>query len=740
MTAGARRISRLRRIGFLLAFLPLFAALRSADWLAPKLRRRCPRPDHSRSLTAGITVVVPERGTPDLLATTLNALAAACAAIDEPVQVIVVVNGTPETDYAQLRADHPRFEWQFHARPLGYNGAICAGLAAARHDWTYLLNSDMRLDRRALAELLPYRQPQLFAITSQIFFEDPDRRREETGWSDFHAHHDTPVVYEREPDEGSLARGNLYPGGGSSLFQTVLLRRYASQSHEYQPFYWEDADWGVRAWNEGFEVLFCPTSHAWHQHRATVKRFYPAAEVDRVVARNARWFDLRHAWTALSPIEQIRRIAASDSHHWSEFYGVGRAWRTFRLRLAARRAQLRGLRYDRITTDRFYAPRPTPSPGAPQRPRVLLVSPFALFPPAHGGARRIAELVTRLAERVDFIVLGDERSLYSPASEPWLRSVRATHLVEGRGDRQSEQPLDLAQRMQRHAWPALRDELERLIALYDPDIVQVEFMELALLTDRRAQTPGRRPRWLLALHDVYLEGGDGDREQVEAIARFDAVTACSREDLRLLAHPHGVLIGNGAVDRRASYTSSPDAPHLLFMGPFRYAQNREGILDFLDLAWPRLKTQFPGLTLTILGGVESAEAAAADDRLRQTGVTVVSTFVDPAPYLAACALTINPQSAIRGSSIKLIESLLAGRVCVSTADGARGFADDGLHGLVIANDIEAMAEPLAQLLADATNRRHLERLDDQELGLHTWTALADDQFALYRRLIGGLPT
>jgi GT2 family glycosyltransferase len=740
-----RRISPLARALFLLRFLPLYAAMVVADWLAPKLPRRWPQPRRERKTAQGISVIVPERGTPGTLAVTLDALAAACAILDEPVQVVIIVNGANPMAYNDLRQRHDstsalvpgrtsqiEWLWEFHEKPLGYDGAIAAGLARARHPWTYLLNSDMRLAPDALAKLLPYRQPQVFAVTSQIFFEDASRRREETGWSDFHPHHDKPIVYERTPEAGTLARGNLYPGGGSSLCRTEQLRRYVADAHEYHPFYWEDADFGLRAWNEGWEVLFCPTSHAWHGHRGTVNRFYAPDEIERVIARNAQWFDMRHAWTQVSPIEHIRRIAARAPEHWSEFAGVVRALRTFRLRLRAQRTRALGLRYDRITQDSYYGAQPDRA----ERPRVLLVTPFALFPPAHGGARRIAELVARLADKVDFILLGDERSLYSLASEPWLKHVRATHLIEGRGDRPTDAPLTLAERMQRHAWPEMRQKLERMIALYDPDVVQVEFMELALLADRREG----RARWLLALHDVYLagDGGGGDAAQIAALQRFDVVSACSNEDIALLPNTKAHLIGNGAIDRRSGALPSPQTPlRLLFMGPFRYTQNREGILAFLDQAWPALKRQFPDLRLSILGGAESKAIAENEPRLTQDGVDLVSAFVDPTPYLAECTLSINPQYDIRGSSIKLIESLLARRVCVSTAAGARGFAREGLQGLVTADDIAGMAAPIARLLADAAHRHRLENADDALLDTHTWDAVAADQLALYRLLQQG---
>jgi glycosyltransferase involved in cell wall biosynthesis len=265
--------------------------------------------------------------------------------------------------------------------------------------------------------------------------------------------------------------------------------------------------------------------------------------------------------------------------------------------------------------------------------------------------------------------------------------------------------------------------------------VQVEFMELAALGAVRSG----RARWLLALHDVYLSGDAGDAAQLEAIRRFDALTVCSAEDAALLPRElASTQVGNGAIDRRVTYRASSANPlRLLFMGPFRYAQNREGILEFIETAWPALRVRFPDLLLTILGGSESAAIAAADARLRQPGIELIAAFVDPAEHLEKCTLSINPQRAIRGSSIKLIESLLAGRICVSTRDGARGFADAQLEGLVLADDIGAMAGPIASLLADDAERRRRERADNARLDAYTWDAMAQRQLAVYEQLTQG---
>ncbi|HZX92177.1 MAG TPA: glycosyltransferase [Rudaea sp.] len=741
-----------RRVGTLARMsrcVPLGLALAAAGLLARR-RARGPQPSPSAQWKPGLSVVVPDRGTPDLLAETLEALMRALARVDEPAEVIVIVNGAARGDYAALCTKYPMADWQFHQRALGFNGAIAAGLKRAHHDWTYLLNSDMRLEPDALLEVLAQRRPWVFAIASQIFFTDPNRRREETGWSDFRPNALTPEVYERDPGPAArMVRGSLYPGGGSSLCRTRTLRPYVRGSADYRPFYWEDADWGVRAWADGWEVLFCPTSRAWHQHRGTIRRYYETAEVDRVIGRNALLFDLRHAWSGRRAGALLRAVAATDARSRAELSGIGTAWRVFCARLGTLRARQRGLRFETLPLDRWYDPAAAPARlPTPRRPRVLLVSPFALFPPAHGGARRVAELIARLRDRVDFLLLGDEGSLYGVEAEPWIDGMLAARFVEGRGDQRGVM-LPLEQRLERHVWPGLAEALQRMIDRYDPDIVQVEFMELAGL----AATRHGRAKWLLALHDVYLSGNQpsspqpsalspdteaaSDAAQRAAMELFDTLTVCSAEDAALLPVSAPVtLIGNGATDRRNAYRPSPDSPRLLFMGPFRYAQNRNGILEFLASSWPVLRDRFPDLVLTILGGAESAEIAAAEPNLRQPGIELVTAFVDPAAYLDQCTLTINPQRDIRGSSIKLIESLLAGRVCVSTSDGARGFSECGLEGLVLAPAIAAMEAPIAALLADHGERRRRERCDDARLDAFTWNTMADRQFDLYRQLLG----
>ena len=711
----------------MLRFLPLYLAMRLAGVAAALPPKPRWKPKQHRSCGPGISVIVPERGTPDLLADTLAGLAAALQAIEEPHQVVVMVNGAAESLYAHLREAHPGFEWQFDAQPLGYNGAIAAGLRSARHDWVYLLNSDMRLAPDALSALLPWRQDGVFALASQIHFADAARRREETGWSDARIHEGGVEMFERLPPASPFPRGSLYAGGGASLFRRDLLRRYVGDSAVYNPFYWEDAEWGARAWADGWEVLFCPESNATHQHRGTVNRFHASDEVERVFARNGMQFELRQHWTRLTSRTSLGVIGWLADTSQRELGSLATALGVLRRRHAARRTRDRGLDFA-TRTDRWY-----PQPLRPGFPRLLLVTPFAIDPPAHGGARRVVELARRLSSEYDVILLSDESSGYGD-DDAWSAGLSSVHLVEGRGDQPGQAMQDLDTRLRRHIHERLRDEMRRLLAVYKPDVVQVEFMELAGLAELRE---GGAP-WCIDLHDVYLDGGADDALQRRLLSGYDVLCACSEEDAAQLSDPRALLVRNGATDRLATARASRGA-NVLFMGPFRYAPNREGIEAFLREAWPRLRERVPGATLTILGGSESS-AHRYDALYRSAGVQLIDRYVDPAPWLDACALTINPQRGIRGSAVKVAESLLAARCCVSTVEGGRGFADLDAAGLRLVDGVAAMAEVAAELLLRTDDRHACERPAPEVASALGWQGAAERLLDRYRDLRGTMRT
>jgi GT2 family glycosyltransferase len=284
----------------------LYGILLLTKWLV-SLIRLFPPDDvrHLGAWTPGISIIIPERANPKMLAECLTHLFQAAKPLTEPWEIIIVVNGNALSDYQTLINQYPEIRWLHSPQPLGFVSAIRKGVKVAKYDWVYLLNNDMTLDKAALLEILKQRAPQVFAIASQIFFPDKTRRRQETGLTDFRFENGRMQTTHRLPlEEEAPVRGTLYAGAGSSLFRRQLLLHQLNQYDPYHPFYWEDVEWGIRAWREGYEVLFCFTSKAWHRHRATISQFFTPEEVERVFQRNGIQCELHNFLTSRS-IKQI---------------------------------------------------------------------------------------------------------------------------------------------------------------------------------------------------------------------------------------------------------------------------------------------------------------------------------------------------------------------------------------------------------------------------------------------------
>lgn len=699
---GTSRRQRLR-------LLPLYLAVRLADALAPWVPARRSTP--ATPWPEGITVVIPERDAPQMLADALAALHAALARVREPVQVIVVANGSTEATYGPLAQRYPAIEWIVSEAPLGFAQAIERGLARVRHGATYLLNNDMLLAPDALAHVMAHRSPGRFAVASQIFQRSADGRREETGCTDWYVDRSGVHLFHAEPRAGAPdVVPQLAASGGATLFRTSLLRRYLPASRAYDPFYWEDAEWGVRAWRGGHEVVFCAASHATHRHRATTARFYAPDTLAHIVERNRVLFDLRHAASRRTAAQALSAVCDLPYESQRALSRLRCAAGVLRWRLAQRRAPQPmsppsfddGHGNSRIGSS--YSFRLLDARTAATLPRVLYVAPFAVFPPRHGGARRVAAWVRGMKHDHAVSVLGDESALYDPRSLADFDGLAHVRLVQ-RDDRATT-GTDLATRMRAHCHTALRDALRAAIRDWRPAVVVVEHAELAPLVRERREGV----RFVLDLHDAYgpsdFAAAADARAFADDLAAYDAIFTCSDEDRALVDHRNIVVLPNGADAAVAPRPSSGSG--LLFVGPFRYGPNRDGILRFLRDVWPAVLARVPAATLTILGGDEGRDLVAREPLLQQPGVCVHGHRDDVPTLLAACALAINPLAGIRGSAVKLAETLAAGRVCVSTREGARGFTGTRCDALVIVDDVGAMRDPVLRLLEDADERHRRE--------------------------------
>ena len=279
----------------------------------------------------GLSILIPEWDNAQELGACLESVREASRQWTEPFEAIVVVNGSPESDYRRLRQAHPDVRWRFYEKPLGFGGAVRAGLRVVRYGGVYLLNSDVVLEPSALRVLAPQRAGGTFSVASQIILKDTTRFRDETNWSTLLVEAGLAAIHDWIP-RSEVPVPSFYSGGGASLFRARLLRRFLD-APAYDPFYWEDVEWGWRARKLGYDSWYSPSSVAHHTRRATIGRHYSPETVDSIFRRNALLFQLRNFTTAGSLERVFDEIARAPEAAGAYFLEPRTRWKIARGRL-----------------------------------------------------------------------------------------------------------------------------------------------------------------------------------------------------------------------------------------------------------------------------------------------------------------------------------------------------------------------------------------------------------------------
>ncbi len=683
--------------------------------------------------TKAASVVIPTWNGKHHLECTLPALEEAVRGGDH--EIIVIDNASEDGTVEYLAREHPTIRVAEMGSNLGFGRACNAGLGLARHDVVVLLNNDMRVEPDFLQPLLDgFQDPRVFAVTSQIYFEDTGRVREETGltsgsWQ--RGRLQIRHVVDREVDELFPA---FYAGGGSSAFDRPKVLELGGFDEILAPFYVEDVDLSYLAWKRGWVVLYAPASVVHHQHRGTIGRHFDPTYVERVLQKNRLLFVWKniHSWGRL-----FAHFGWLYVDLWATYLtgphlerpGLASLVMALRqlLRLGGRRIASR--RLAEVSDDEALR---RPLPGffrdryhrLEARPegevRVLFVSPYAIDPPRHGGAVFMKQVTHGLATRsrlhLQCLVESEAEQVAQQALAD--RCARA-EIVQFDPSVARRAPLSWPHAARTYWDQDLRWRIHRTILLNRIDIVQLEYAQLASYGERFNQIV-----CCLFEHDLHFQavqrgtGGKGAlrgalrfyeylralRFELRALARIDAVQVCSADQRRLLRgllgeHPpvHDDLRTAIDVDSYPYRVGGREPGTLLFVGNFRHPPNVEALEYLLDEVMPVLRKRRPDARLVVGGDGAPAHLHAA---LGGDGVEHIGPFDDIRNVLGKYAVFVAPILSGSGVRVKILEAFACGIPVVSTTLGAEGLArpEDGLAA--IADRPTDFADAVAALLDD----------------------------------------
>jgi polysaccharide biosynthesis protein PslH len=388
--------------------------------------------------------------------------------------------------------------------------------------------------------------------------------------------------------------------------------------------------------------------------------------------------------------------------------------------------------------------------------RVLICASSAPLAPMNGFRLLLAELVAKLRDRHDVMVVAPRHPEQRPVDDPWMRL--AVRPAEGRLRSAAQLPVCLARRrplsddrVANALWPRVAEELHH----FSPDVVHVTSGRLAVLGARL----GDRPSLLAAVDARHLNvearaaAASGPmrmalRDEARRVRatiraeyrRFGHVTVVTEQDrAALLAIDPGLTVSvvpNG-VDVEAFRPSSADraARHrVVFTGSMAYVPNVTAARFLALQVLPRLRRQLPDATLVIVGRDPTPAVTALGGA---PGVTVTGEVPDIRPWLTGSQVFAAPMSTGTGIKNKVLEAMACGVPCVVSPLALQGIAATNGQDVLVAEPHAAeFAAALVRVLRDDRLASRLgRRARAHVVDNHSWDAAAGAHERIYERLI-----
>jgi sugar transferase (PEP-CTERM/EpsH1 system associated) len=379
---------------------------------------------------------------------------------------------------------------------------------------------------------------------------------------------------------------------------------------------------------------------------------------------------------------------------------------------------------------------------------ILLLTPQFPYPPHQGTTLRNYNLIAGLAQRheVHLLSFGKPSTSRGTPLNNLCRTVQIIPPPE-RSTLQRVQGLafsrlpDMAQRLPSASFQAALDAtLER----EDPDVVEVEGIELAqylfqvaerrgvaerpllvfddhnaeyVLQQRAFETDIRQPRrWIGAAYSFVqwqrLKGYERraccTADRVVAVSDTDATAIRGlAPELEPIVVPNGVDMEYYTADAPTlEADEGPGALDLVFTAKMDFRPNVDAVLWFAQAVLPRIRHESPQTRFWVVG---KDPHPRLDPLTADPGIIVTGWVEDVRPYIAGAALYVIPLRIGGGTRLKVLEAMAMGKAIVSTALGCEGFELVPDQELSIADTPDEFAAAVLALLRDPDGRERMGR-------------------------------
>jgi len=197
----------------------------------------------------------------------------------EVCEIIVADDHSTDSSLKYLKlqkAKYPNLKIISHSHNLGFGKNSNHAVSKAVGDFVVLLNNDIRPYPGYISHALKlFTGPSIAAVG---FCEVKNENWARIFWSGGYLQHESGVP-------SRPVHNTAWVSGGGSIFRKDIFLKLGGFDQAYAPFYYEDADLGLRLWLSGYRLLWCSKAKIEHRHEATTSRF-PSHFLNYVKERN----------------------------------------------------------------------------------------------------------------------------------------------------------------------------------------------------------------------------------------------------------------------------------------------------------------------------------------------------------------------------------------------------------------------------------------------------------------------
>lgn len=392
--------------------------------------------------------------------------------------------------------------------------------------------------------------------------------------------------------------------------------------------------------------------------------------------------------------------------------------------------------------------------------KILYFIPYSPANPTFGGSLRIYHILDYLCSHHDVTVAGfstpeEEKELIKNFPE----LAGKTHFVQNPNENSSRYRNLIKSIFSSHSFWYLYSRSERLQQKLDQilkndtfDVIQSEFPVMGMyhfnstavkIIDSHNVEYDNFKRMAKVKNPIkklfyHLESYKFYKEETAACKKHDALFACSERDISIfdesVPEVPKYLVPNGVDEEYFYPTKTNPKPHsMVFVGMMKYVPNYDGINFFLDEIFPKILTQFPDTTITIVG----KNAPPSITRRANKNIIITGFVDDTRPYMHESSVYVVPLRMGGGTRLKIMETLASKIPLVTTSIGCEGIDIEHRKHAMIADEPEDFANAVLELFVNKELCKKLTKTGyELVMNKYRWKSICKEMDRAYEELTG----